>query len=84
MKEYLYGINPAFETVRAGRRKIYCAHVADTMRTGGGRTDKLLELLKKAGTKAEFASKGRLFELCRTTEHQGVVIEAESYPYASF
>jgi len=83
MKEYLYGINPAFEIVRAGRRKIYCVYIAETMRTAG-RTGKLLELLKKAGAKAEFVSKGRLFDLCRTTEHQGVVVEAESYPYASF
>ena len=83
MKEYLYGINPAFEAVRAGRRKIYCAYVADAMRTAG-RTAKLLELLKKAEAKSEFVSKGRLFDLCRTTEHQGVVTEVESYPYASF
>lgn len=82
-KEYLYGINPAFEVIRAGRRKIYCAYIADAMRTAG-RTTKLLELLKKAGVKAEFISKGRLFDLCRTTEHQGVVVEAEPYPYASF
>ena len=83
MKEYIYGINPAFEAVRAGRRKIYCAYIAETMRTAG-RTGKLLELLKKAGAKSEFVSKGRLFDLCRTTEHQGVVVETESYPYSSF
>jgi len=83
MKEYLYGVNPAFEIVRAGRRKIYCAYIAETMRTAG-RTGKLLELLKKAAVKTELANKGLLFDLCRTTEHQGVVIEAEPYPYASF
>lgn len=83
MKEYIYGINPAFEVVRAGRRRIHRVYIADTIRTAG-RTGKLLELLGKAGTKAEFVSKGRLFELCRTTEHQGVVMETESYPYASF
>lgn len=83
MKEYIYGINPAFEVVLAGRRRIYCAYVAETMQTAG-RTVKLLELLKKAGITAELVNKGRLFDLCRTTEHQGVVIEAENYPYASF
>lgn len=81
--EYIYGINPAFEIVRAGRRRIYCAYIAETMRTAG-RTDKLLELLKKAGARTEFINKGRLFDLCRTTEHQGVVVEAAPYPYASF
>ena len=83
MKEYLYGINPAFEVVRAGRRVIYRAHVGETIRKAG-RTAKLLELLKKAGIKTEFTNKGQLFDLCRTTEHQGVVLEVENYPYASF
>lgn len=82
-KEYLYGINPVFEIVRAGRRRIYRVYIADTMQTAG-RTIKLLELLKKAGAETEFVSKGRLFELCRTTEHQGVVVEVDSYPYLSF
>jgi len=83
MKEYIYGINPAFEALLAGRRKIYRAYIADTIRTAG-RTATLLELLKKAGVAVEFVNRGRLFELCRTTEHQGVVIETEPYPYASF
>lgn len=83
MKEYLYGINPAFEIVRAGRRRIYRAYLADTIRTTG-RTTKFLELLKKAGAKTEFVNKGRLFDLCRTTEHQGVVVEVDSYPYSIF
>ena len=83
IKEYIYGINPAFEIIRAGRRKIYCVYIAETTRAAG-RTIKLVELVKKAGTRAEFVSKGRLFDLCRTTEHQCVVVEAESYPYASF
>lgn len=82
-REYIYGINPAFEVLRAGRRRIYCGYVADTARPAG-RTAKLIELLKKSGAKTELASKGRLFELCRTTEHQGVVLEAGTYPYASF
>jgi len=83
MKEYIYGINPAFEIVRAGRRRIYRACVAESAPTSA-RMNKLLELFKKANCQTEFVSKGRLFELCRTTEHQGVVIEADAYHYASF
>jgi 23S rRNA (guanosine2251-2'-O)-methyltransferase len=83
MKEHVYGINPAFEIIRANRRRIYRAYLAETMRKDG-RAGKLLELLKKAGIKTEFTNKGRLFDLCRTTEHQGVVIETEGYPYSSF
>jgi len=83
MKEYIYGINPAFEVVRSGRRRIYRVYVAENAQTSA-RMRKLLELLNKADCQTEFVSKGRLFELSRTTEHQGVVIEADSYPYASF
>lgn len=83
MKECIYGINPVFEVVRAGRRKIFRTYVADSAQTAA-RMRKLLELLKKANCQTEFVSKGRLFELCRTTEHQGVVLEADSYPYVSF
>lgn len=81
--EYVYGINPAFEVIRAGRRRIFRAYIAETAQKAG-RNAKLLTLLEKSGVKAEFVSKGRLFDLCRTTEHQGVVLETESYPYASF
>jgi len=83
MKEYLYGINPAFEVVRAGRRKIYRAFFSDTLRAQE-RTSRLIELYKKSGCAVEFAGKGLLFDLCRTTEHQGVVLETDPYPYVPF
>lgn len=82
MKEYLYGINPAFEVVRAARRKIYRAYISENLRKAG-RIDKKVSLLDKKGIVPEFASKSRLFELCRTTEHQGVVLEVDAYPYVS-
>lgn len=83
VKEYIYGINPAFEVVRSGRRKMHRAYVADTVRPAG-RIGKMLDLFKKANCPVEVVGKGRLFELCRTTEHQGIVVEADSYPYSSF
>lgn len=82
-KEYLYGINPAFEVIRAGRRKAYCAYVAGPVGPAG-RMRKLLDLFKAAGCRVEIVNKGRLFELGRTTEHQGVVVETDSYPYVPF
>ena len=62
--EYIYGINPAFEVVRARRRK-------------------LTELLNETKVPVTVTDKHHLFNLCRTKEHQGVVLEAEPYPYAS-
>lgn len=83
MKEYIFGFNPAFEVVRAGRRKIYGAYCTDSL-AGAGRARALLDMIKGAGTKIDIVSKGRLFELCRTTEHQGIVLEVDPYPYVSF
>lgn len=81
--EYIYGINPAFELLGAGRRRIYRAFFAENLR-GPARTRKLIALYQAQGCPVEFAAKGRLFELCRTTEHQGVVIEADGFPYDPF
>jgi 23S rRNA (guanosine2251-2'-O)-methyltransferase len=82
-REYIYGINPAFEVLRAGRRAVYGAYFSESLRSAG-RTRKLIDLFKEKACKIEFTDKKRLFELSRTTEHQGVVIAVESYPYSSF
>lgn len=81
--EYIYGINPAFEVARAGRRKIHRAYLAETA-AKTARASKLAGLFKQADYPVETVSKGRLFELCRTTEHQGVALAVDAYPYASF
>ena len=80
--EYIYGINPAFEVVRARRRVIRAAYFGPSGTTGSRRR-KLTELLNEAKVPITASDKRRLFDLCRTTEHQGVVLEAEVYPYVS-
>lgn len=81
--EYIYGINPAFEVVRARRRAIRAAYLGPSGATGSRRR-KLTELLNEAKVPMTAADKRKLFELCGTTEHQGIVLETEPYPYASF
>lgn len=80
--EYIYGINPAFEVVRAQRRAIQKAYFGPSGATGSRRR-KLTELLNETKVPVTAADKRRLFNLCQTTEHQGVVLETEPYPYAS-
>ena len=71
--EYIYGINPAFEVVRARRRAIRAAYFGPSG-AAGSRRRKLTELLNEAKVPVTAADKRRLFDLCHTTEHQGVVL----------
>lgn len=81
--DYLYGINPVFEAVGAQRRRIHRAFVAEGA-APNPRLRKLMALLADRQTPVERADKRRLFDLCRTTEHQGVVAETEPYPLVAF
>jgi len=79
-REFLYGLNPAFETLRAGRRTVYNAflNVATSER---GRLATLADKLSAAGVEIEYTDKGRLHQLCGSTEHQGIVLRVSTYPY---
>ncbi len=79
----LYGINPVFEAVRAGRREIYRAWLN---RDGASnpRHRKLASFLEARKVPVEWADKARLFELCGTREHQGAVLEAGPFQYVPY
>ena len=81
-KEYLYGINPAFETVRAGRRRVYRAVLNTSARTNP-RLVTLAGLLQKHAIPISWEEKGRLISLCGSREHQGVVLACSPYPYVT-
>lgn len=81
--EYVYGINPAFEVVRGGRRAVQAGYLV----RGGGenvRLQRLARLLEGHGVPVEWVDKSRLVELCRSREHQGAVLKTKPYPYRSF
>lgn len=82
-REYIYGINPVFEVVLAGRRKIYTAYLNNKSKNNP-RLDKLITILNKHSISTEKVSKERLFELCRSKKHQDVVLKTKPYPYVSF
>jgi len=82
-REYIYGINPAFEVIRAGRRKIYGAYLSATG-TRSPRLRKLATYVEQAGIPVEWVDKKRLFDLARSKEHQGAVLRTSPYPYAPF
>ncbi len=82
-REYIYGINPIFEVVRSGRRKIYQAWLNKSS-AKQSRLAKLAAYLEKQGIAIEWVEKGRVFDLAQSKEHQGAVLKTAPYPYASF
>ncbi|MFA6816041.1 MAG: RNA methyltransferase [Lentisphaeria bacterium] len=83
MSVFLYGINPAFETIRAHRRSLVKLYLAK-----GGENNPRIKKLKTVADqhelKNEFVSRADLFDLCQTRENQGAVIEVGDFPYMPF
>ncbi len=80
-REYIYGVNPVFEVVRAGRRRVYEAYL-NRATAKQPRLRKLAQYLEKSGIPFEFVDKQRLADLSRhSKDHQGVVLKTSPYPY---
>jgi len=80
--EYLYGLNPVFECLRAERRKIHEAFVNERTATSS-RLQTLARVLETKGVRLTLTDKGRLHQLCGSSEHQNVVLKVSRYPYVS-
>ena len=79
-REYLYGINPAFEAIRAGKRRIYAAFLSESSR----KNSRILKLEKRCGEAKiplEWVEKGRILQLSGSKDNQGVALKAAPYPY---
>ena len=81
--ERIYGINPVFEAVCAGRRKIECVWL-NKEGTTNPRQKKLASVLAARNIRIEWTDKGKLFDLCGTREHQGAVLESGPFPYTPY
>jgi len=79
--EYVYGINPAFEVMRGGRRRVHLAFLNEAAREQP-RMKKLARLIESRSVLVEWVSKQRLMELSESKDHQGAVLKTEPYPYA--
>jgi len=78
--DHLYGLNPAFEVLRARRREVRTAYLNASSRKNP-RFGKLVVILEKAGVPMEWVERGKLDQLAHTREHQGVVLEATAFDY---
>ncbi len=81
-REFLYGLNPAFEALRARKRQFYTAYL-NASTGGSARLRKLADRLEEEAVPIEWTDKGRLQQLCGSREHQGVVLKTSLYPYVA-
>ncbi len=78
MKEFIYGRNPVFETLRARRRDVFKLQIADGVQEKGRMTE-ILNLSAMRKIPIEHVPRIRLDKL--GDSHQGVALEASAYPY---
>ena len=76
--EFLYGIHPVQEAVRAGRRKIVRVYTLQASRSR--RIASLLIRVKQAGVSIKAIPSADIETLAQTDRHQGVCAEVEPYP----
>ena len=79
--EFVYGINPAFEVLRGGKRKVHEAFLNEHAQDNP-RLKKLAQFLQTRMVPIEWVTKQRIFELAESKDHQGAVLKTEPYPYA--
>jgi 23S rRNA (guanosine2251-2'-O)-methyltransferase len=80
MKEFIYGRNPVFETLRAKRRDIFRLQIAEGVQEKG-KLAEMLQLSLQRQIPVERVPRARLDKL--SDSHQGVALEVSGYPYAA-
>jgi 23S rRNA (guanosine2251-2'-O)-methyltransferase len=80
MREWLYGRNPVYESLRARRRHFFRLLVAQGIQEKG-RLSEALSLAERQGLKVERVRREQLDRLA--DNHQGIVLEASGYPYTA-
>ncbi len=78
MKEFIYGRNPVYETLRARRRDVFRLQVAEGVQDKGRLTE-ILDLAARRKIPVERVPRLHLDKLSES--HQGLALEASAYPY---
>lgn len=79
MKEFIYGRNAVYETLRARRRQVFRLQVAEGLQEKG-RLSETLEMARQRKIPVERVPRARLEKL--KANHQGLALEVSAYPYA--
>ena len=80
MKEWIYGRNPVFEVLRAGRRQLFRLWVAQGVQEKG-RLEEILRICTQRKLTVERVPRQQLEAL--NEGHQGTALECSRYPYCA-
>jgi 23S rRNA (guanosine2251-2'-O)-methyltransferase len=80
MKEFIYGRNPVYETLKAKRRTFFRLVLAEGVREKGRLVD-ILDLAKPFKIPVERTPRNHLDKI--NDSHQGVMLETSAYPYVT-
>jgi 23S rRNA (guanosine2251-2'-O)-methyltransferase len=80
MREFIYGRNPVYETLKAKRREAFRLQIAEGVQDKGRMTE-ILDLASKRMIPLERVARARLDKLSES--HQGVALEVSGYPYVA-
>jgi len=80
MRETLYGRNPVYECLRAGRRQVFGLTVAAGVQEKGTLAE-VLALAEQRKLPIEHVQRRQLDALTGDANHQGVAVEVSGYPY---
>ena len=79
MKEFIYGRNAVYETLRAKRREFISLEIAEGVKETG-RISEILQLASLQKISGSFVPRAKLEKL--NVNHQGVALEVGGYPYS--
>ena len=79
-REWLYGRNPVYEALRAGRRHVFRLRLAEGLRLKG-RLRAIVRLAERRQVLVEHVPR-RMLDAVIAGNHQGVALEVSGYPYA--
>lgn len=80
MREWIYGRNPVYEVLRAGRRQVFRLLIAESAHSKGQLAN-ILELCREQDIPIESVPRSRLDHL--QAGNQGLLLEASGYVYAT-
>ncbi|MBN1642326.1 MAG: 23S rRNA (guanosine(2251)-2'-O)-methyltransferase RlmB [Anaerolineae bacterium] len=81
MRETIYGRNPVYECLRAGRREVFGVQIAQGARERGT-LGEIVALAARARVPLRRVNRGQLDGTSGQANHQGVIAEVGGYPYA--
>jgi len=79
MKDWIWGRNPVYEALRAGKRKAFQLRIAKGIKSDG-RVGDILRLADRKAVPVSQVTRDSLDGLSRN--HQGVALHLDEYPYA--